>query len=139
MVGDMSICVCGHYPRQHSATEGHCYHCDCTRFSSSTAAQIEVFARWYGYPSVYCQASTPAYQYVVAIPRFPYNIPEVFKKELCKQSGDGDPYFVFEYSDQFLDVAGTFDLPRNHNESWQQCYLIVRPEGGLMFKNEPWK
>jgi hypothetical protein len=101
-------------------------------------SQIEVFARWYGYPSVYCQASTPGYRYVVAIPRLPYNIPKEFKKELDSHSSDGDPYFVFEYSDQFLDVAGTFDIPRKHHESWVQCYLIVRPSGGLRFKNEPW-
>jgi hypothetical protein len=104
----------------------------------ATHTQIEVFARWYGYPSVYCQASTPSYRYVVAIPRFPYNIPEEFKKELDYHSSDGDPYFVFEYSDKFLDVAGTFEPPSKHQESWVQCYLVVRPEGGLRFKNESW-
>ena len=100
---------------------------------------IEVFARWYGYSSVYCRASTPGYRYVVAIPRLTYNIPEEFKRELCTQAEDGDPYFVFEYSDQFLDVAGTFDPPQGHREGWRQCYLVTRPDGGLRFKNDPWR
>jgi hypothetical protein len=45
---------------------------------------------------------------------------------------------VFEYSDKFLDIASTFDIPRNSHERWVQCYLTVRPDGGLRFKNEPW-
>ncbi len=106
--------------------------------TTADSPQIEVFARWYGYPSVYCRASTPDYRYVVAVPKLPYNIPEEFNKELDSHSSDGDPYFVFEYSDTFLDVAGTFEIPRNHHESWVQCYLTVRPDGGLRFKNEPW-
>lgn len=66
------------------------------------------------------------------------SIPEEFKKELDSHSSEGDPYFVFEYSDKFLDIASTFDIPRNSHERWVQCYLTVRPDGGLRFKNEPW-
>lgn len=110
---------------------------DESKAAPAESVQIEVFARWYGYPSTFCQASTPDYRYVVAIPRLTYNMPELFKRELYDHAHEGDPYFVFEYSDQFLSVANTFEIPKSQ-ESWRQCYLTVRPDGGLMFKNESW-
>jgi hypothetical protein len=101
---------------------------------SNVPSRIKVFARRYTCPSLYCKIGSWDHPYVVAIPTTYHHIPDEIKEYLDQHSTEGDPFFVFESSTEFLGIGDTYSSSWSGSESWAQCYLEYRLEGGLIFK-----
>lgn len=95
--------------------------------------RLKVLAREFSGRSTYCDASTPGYTYVVALPIGVACVPEGFKEYLwANREYPWGEYFVFEtlLRAGHLQIGDTF-VP---GCGWTTCYLVTRAEGGLMFK-----
>jgi hypothetical protein len=101
-----------------------------------TPKRLKVLARRYSGGSLYCEASTPGYTYVVAIPIGVACVPDEFKEYLwTNRDHPWEEYFVFEdlLRASWLQIGDTFVS----GSGWIACYLVTRTEGGLMFDMSP--